>query len=174
MNDISLWFSGAALLVSVIALLYSLSKGSAQARLSYEQKRSDLRQEFHLAALRIVELVQKIMSDASEPKKVIIAQNLADAGLGIADCHKRLRKLSPPLVGATRMESELMDLRADANELLQALDLAAQLLDENKIDDLHDAVSMIHQRVWAGKKKATQQDTAQDGESATTPSPPVS
>lgn len=128
-----------------------------------------------MAALRIMELVQKIMPDASEPKKVIIAQNLADAGLGIADCHKRLRKLSSlPFVGATRMESELMDLRADANELLQVLDLAEQLLDENKIDDLHDAVARIHQRVWAGKKKATQQDTAQDGESATTPSPPVS
>jgi len=158
MNEISLWFSGAALLVSVIALLHSLSKGSAQARLSYEQKRSELRQEFHFAALRIVELVQKIMPDESEPKKVVIAQNLADAGLGIAGCHEQLRKLSlPPFLGASRMESELMSLRTDANELLQEIDLAAQLLVENKIDDLHNAVLRIHQRVWADKKKATQQ-----------------
>jgi len=157
MDDISLWFSGAALLVSVIALLHSLSKGSAQAQLSYDQKRSDLRQEFHLAAMRIVGLTQKIMHDVSEPRKVIIAQNLADAGLGIADCHKRLRELNPPpFVSATRMESKLMDLRTDANELLQALDFAEQLLDENKIDDLNDAVEGIHQRIWAGKKKATQ------------------
>ena len=158
MNDISLWFSGAALLVSVIALLHSLSKGSAQARLSYEQKRSDLRQEFHLVALRIVELVQKIMTDESEPKKILIAKNLADAGLGIANCHKRIRKLRlPPFASSTSMESNLMDFHTDVNELLQVLDLAEQFLSENKIDDLYDAVLTIHKRVWTGEKKTTQQ-----------------
>ena len=168
MNEISLWFSGAALLVSVIALLHSLSRGRAQARLSYEQKRSDLRQDFHLATLRIVELIQRIKPDISEPKKVIIAKKLADAGFGVANCHKRLRGLSSShLTATTSMESILMAFRSDANELLQMLELAERLLSTNEIDELQKVADMIRQRVWSEENTVKPQDAEQDRKSDT-------
>lgn len=101
MNDISMWFSGLALLVSIIAILHSLSSGRSQSRLSYEQQRCDLRLDYHAAAIRIVDLLEKIMPDVKDPQTAVIAQNLSDAGEVLADCYKRLGNLRSPPFGVT-------------------------------------------------------------------------
>ncbi len=157
MNEFSVWISIAALAISALALFQSRARYNAQARLSLEQQRYDLRLDFHLAALRIVDLTTRIIKEPTSSQIVAVAQNLADAGIGIADCHRRLRSLkAPPLLGTTWLESKFVTMRADATEILRVLNLSEVYLKEERIDDLQKAVEDIHRRVWAGSKKPNQ------------------
>lgn len=163
MNEVALWISGGALLIAVLAFLHSLSRASAANRISIEQKRSELRLESHLVALRLVGLADQVLKLSPSEQISAIAKNLADAGTGIIDFRAKIAELNPPpFIGATMLTTAFESYCADMKEMLRVLDLAESAFSEKRYDDLQMAVEGLHRRVWAGEKEPTKPDSALD------------
>ena len=157
MNDPALWISGVALIISIFALLFYLSRARATTQIAMEEKRSALRLESHSIAIRVSNLASEICKLDPAPQLLAIGKNLTDIGLGLIDCRRKIARINPPpFIGAPIFINEFESMCTDMKEMRNILDEAETFWQDGQLDKVQSTVEGLHQRIWAGKKKPTQ------------------